>query len=139
MKTVTVLLATLAALATTAGVQAAPPTGTLRFSPLQAVHTTAMSGGIAASSCLHIVDSDAWDMSHLQNDCTFPVEGAWCAEGYDCNRGYGNQHTFESGESYPVQGTGTGNPVREVKWGACRGRNTIVLTAGTLEYDCDPE
>ena len=58
MKAVIVLLATLAAPAAAVGAHGSPTSGTLRFLPLQAVHSTAMSGGVAASSCLHIVDSD---------------------------------------------------------------------------------
>lgn len=71
----------------------------------------------------------------LANHCGVTVEATWCTEGGnagdDCSRGFRNLWTIGAGRSYPVQG----RPTR-VRWGACRGANTLRGTGELLKYRC---
>lgn len=77
------------------------------------------------TDCLDLVDGS------LFNSCPFTVEAVWCVENFDCNGGrFTNQATIGSMRSNLVHGGRSGNMVR---WGACRGANTISIN-GTAAY-----
>lgn len=83
------------------------------------------------TNCLDLIDGS------LFNSCPFTVEALWCVENIDCNGGrFTNQATIGSMRSNLVHGGRSGNTVR---WGACRGANTIShygTTAYTYEFYC---
>lgn len=83
------------------------------------------------TNCLGLRDG------RLFNGCSFSVEAVWCTENIDCNDGrFTNRGTIYSMQGRTVQGGNSGNTVR---WGACRGVNTISThetTAYSWEYYC---
>lgn len=80
-----------------------------------------------AKGCISLDDGS------LVNNCSYTVEVSWCSEGYDCNGQFANMHTFGAGDSYPVQG---GRSDAYIRWGACRGANTIT-NGDNYSYSCE--
>lgn len=103
-----------------------PPVAALAFAGgLTVVTAASPARAEAATDCLDLIDGS------LFNSCPFSVEAVWCVENLDCNGGrFTNQSTIRSRQSNLVHGGRSGNTVR---WGACRGVNTISIH-GTAAY-----
>lgn len=82
--------------------------------------------GEDASGCLTPKSPvDPRDFVRLVNTCPYRIEALWCVVDHDCKPSYTNMHTFEVGDSYKIYGTEDGNNAREIRWAACKGKNTI--------------
>jgi hypothetical protein len=103
-----------------------PPVAALAFAGgLTVVTIASPARAEAATDCLDLIDGS------LFNSCPFTVEAVWCVENLDCTGGrFTNMATIPSLRSNLVHGGRSGNLVR---WGACRGANTI-STHGTAAY-----
>lgn len=81
--------------------------------------------GRHAMACVKLVDLAPGNSSVsgggrvLSNQCSGPVEVAWCSMGGECERNAGNMWTIQAGRSWPV------DREHEIRWGACHGANTI--------------
>lgn len=109
-----------------------PPTVALAFAGGLAIVTVAPPAQAEpVSNCLDLIDGS------LFNSCPFTVEAVWCVENIDCNGGrFTSMATIQSMQSHLVHGGRSGNTVR---WGACRGANTISYygtTAYSWEFYC---
>ncbi len=87
------------------------------------------------NDCLDVVTGND-GVARLFNSCPFTVEAVWCVEGVDCNGGrFTNMSTIHSMRGNIVHG-GAG---RTVRWGACRGANSIShygTAAYSYEFTC---
>lgn len=81
--------------------------------------------GRHAMACVKLVDLASGNSSVsgggrvLSNQCSGPVEVAWCSMSGECQRNAGNMWTIQPGRSWPV------DREHEIRWGACHGANTI--------------
>ena len=97
------------------------------------------SDGESAMDCTEIVDLASGDSSTsggnrvIRNNCGEVIEIVWCyvGEGLD-GCGAGGQWTLRVGGSWPV------SVEKEIRWAACRGRNTVGFEDGSagLRYIC---
>lgn len=109
-----------------------PPTVALAFAGGLAIATIASPARAEpVTNCLDLIDGS------LFNSCPFTVEAVWCVENFDCRDGrFTNMATIQSMRGNLVHGGRSGNTVR---WGACRGANTIShygTTAYSWEFYC---
>lgn len=109
-----------------------PPAAVLAFAGGLAMNTIASPARAEpVTDCLDLIDG------YLFNSCPFTVEAVWCVENIDCTNGrFTNMATIHSMRQNLVHGGRSGNLVR---WGACRGANTIThhgTTAYSWEFYC---
>lgn len=95
--------------------------------------------GRSAMDCVKLVTISKGDSSTtglgnrvLSNQCNGPVQVGWCYVGGECERGAGNSWTIGPQRSWPV------SAVKEIRWGACHGANTIHGDPGSkgLQFTC---
>ena len=95
--------------------------------------------GRHAMACVKLVTISKGDSSTtglgnrvLSNQCNGPVQIGWCYVGGECERGAGNSWTIGPQRSWPV------SAVKEIRWGACHGANTIHGDPGSkgLQFTC---
>lgn len=94
------------------------------------------SGGVDATTCISVTDKASSNYGrHLVNNCAYPVAVIWCADsssGDTCSRGYKNSWNLGGGKSYPV--APLSKNVGLVKYGACKGANTIDAFGDPTEF-----
>jgi hypothetical protein len=102
--------------------------------------------GEDAADCVKLLPSpDGYQAAKLivdEGKCPYRVEVIWCTEGLDCKPTFSNQSTIGPGPDKYVKVSGTSGVNRSafVRWGACRGANTIHQNGmPTLHYYCTKE